>query len=577
VRTSTLSFILSVLLHYHPHPQTHTLYHFFFLYRPHPQTYPNSNTDRKRTPVDDDSDISRVLGDVESTAKSVQLNTSDLQSNIENARKPDEEAPSPPPTDDALPHMDAKDKKESSAFDTSFIETLSRRLDRMQRATNRARSWVAPPPNVEENQEEGDDENTTKKSEGEEGKIREWVGNLLGKIRDSGVSLEESDGIAINRPPSKTGHEPLWKDVLEAQLEAERRDFESARLAPATARDWASAVKELYGPASSVNRTLDRVWKEAERHILLNGKNGYRGERYDYRYPENWICDDVDFANGPNASGCCPDKPPENGWEACEPYQVGKFCPLRNDNGNMTDYCVAPTKLGYNLGSLPRQCFGSNGLEQLANCDPLGNYSILWSCDELRRSEICLEDVRTEVCPQLHDLVKQEKEVVSHMLDLRGCSLQGHSVASLNPSMKIRRAVRYTEAEAAKQAAIASSADSVAHIAEERQRESQKRVDIAMQALLNARSELANLLPVCNETLSWPPTVPEGASAEDAVVAPETACGAGCSAHVSEEQCFSSAASPQLQSECGLGLYVHHIREGTYFLFSLSLFRNNSL
>ena len=69
---------------------------------------------------------------------------------------------------------------------------------------------------------------------------------------------------------------------------------------------------------------------------------------------------------------------------------------------------------------------------------------------------------------------------MSHMLDLRGCSLQGHSVASLNPSMKIRRAVRYTEAEAAKQAAIASSAD-VAHIAEERQRESQKRVDVAFQ------------------------------------------------------------------------------------------------
>ena len=57
---------------------------------------------------------------------------------------------------------------------------------------------------------------TSKKSEGEEGKIREWVGNLLGKIRDSGVNLEETDGVAVNRPPSKTGQEPLWKDVLEA-------------------------------------------------------------------------------------------------------------------------------------------------------------------------------------------------------------------------------------------------------------------------------------------------------------------------------------------------------------------------
>ena len=68
---------------------------------------------RKRTPVEDDSEISRVLGDVTSTAKSVQLNTSELENNIENARKPDEEAPGVAPKDDALPTMESKDKKES--------------------------------------------------------------------------------------------------------------------------------------------------------------------------------------------------------------------------------------------------------------------------------------------------------------------------------------------------------------------------------------------------------------------------------------------------------------------------------
>ena len=161
---------------------------------------------------------------------------------------------------------------------------------------------------------------------------------------------------------------------------------------------------------------------------------------------------------------------------------------------------------------------------------------------------------------------------MSHMLDLRGCSLQGHSVASLNPSMKIRRAVRYTEAEAAKQAAIASSADSVAHIAEERQRESQKRVDVAFQALQNARAQLADLLPVCNETLSWPPEV-GGCECREAIVQPETACGAGCSADVSEEECFASAASPQLQTECGLGLYVVFL----FFTFLLSHSNNKNI
>ena len=68
-------------------------------------------------------------------------------------------------------------------------------------------------------------------------------------------------------------------------------------------------------------------------------------------------------------------------------------------------------------------------------------------------------------------------------------------------------------------------------------------------------SSASDLLPVCNETLSWPPEIPEGASAEEAIVQPETACGAGCRLTLRGE-CFASAASPQLQTECGLGLYV---------------------
>ena len=176
------------------------------------------------------------------------------------------------------------------------------------------------------------------------------------------MNLEETDGVAVNRPPSKTGQEPLWKDVLEAQLEAERRDYESARLAPATARDWASAVKELYGPASE---TIERwiVCGKKSRNIRLNGKNGYRGANYDYRYPENWIAMTW-TSNGPNASGCCPERPPEGGWEACEPHQVGS--PHRRWKHDGLLYLTHKTR--YNLGSLPQQCFGSHGLQQLASC-----------------------------------------------------------------------------------------------------------------------------------------------------------------------------------------------------------------
>jgi len=389
--------------------------------------------------------------------------------------------------------------------------------------------------------------NPLNKDEGKEGEIRAWVGQLLGKIRSTGVELEEVNGTAVY-PPEMTGKEPLWKPLLQAQLKADRAKEHWARVSPATARDWQSVAADLYGSTADFNRTIDKVWEQTEEELRREGRQGSPGKEFDFRYPEGWVCDDKDFANGPNASGCCPSAPPPDGWDACKPYIFNKYCPVTIE-AKTQDYCLRPTRTGYDLGALPTQCFGNKGLKQMAGCDPLGNYSLLWSCDHLREAELCLGDVATVVCPQLVDLVEQEKSVVSHMLDLRGCSLKGHSIVSLNPNMRARRAIRLTEAEAARQRAISSNADAVYTLAEARRLDTEMRVNASIEALEIVRAEMRELMPACNESLQWPKE--DGSP----LVPPETACGAGCSVEAGPSKCALSTSDPSLQMSCGLGLY----------------------
>eukprot|EP00940_MAST-03C_sp_MAST-3C-sp2_P000522 g522.t1 len=458
---------------------------------------------------------------------------------------------------DSVPHgspklsIDEAESLKSSATDDpsvtqqSFIELLEFRMDRSRRGMLSAIELASSIPTNTTTSEGNASVPTSTEAEQ---RVSDFVAALMDRVRASGVELAVINGSAV--VPRSRISAPLWKLVLEKVEQAERNDEANAKIAPASARDWTSAARELYAPAKALNSTMSSVWESIERELHEDGKDGFPGDPYDYRYTQDWRCDDRDFPRGPGVSGCCPNEPPSRGWGACRPYRRERFCPIQTESG-VSNYCVRPTRVGpnNNLGSLPSKCFDNHGLRQLASCDPLSNFSIFWSCDALNRAAMCLDDVKSSVCPELRALVDDEKAVLSTMLDARGCSLQGHSLVHLSPSMQTRRAIRLTEAEAAKAAAVAREARAVAAAAEQRRVLAMERLNASIEALEVARAVLDDELPVCNESLVWPS--PSGSR----YIPPETACGAGCGSATTTEECAASAASDELQASCGLGLY----------------------